>query len=92
MSLVHLLATASSTVIVSVPLWYFVGQCYSKTCQDDLNSELIDHQDLVQGNFIDTYHNNTIKFRVGLRYMAYHCKSSKYVLIIDGDYSLNVPR
>ena len=47
---------------------------------------------MVQGKFIDAYYNNTLKFTMGLKYIAYHCNSTKYAFLIDGDYSLNVPR
>jgi len=57
-----------------------------------LKLELSEHEDIIQGDFIDAYLNNTLKFRMGLNYITNHCDKSDYVLIIDGDYSLNVKR
>ncbi|XP_067939131.1 beta-1,3-galactosyltransferase brn-like [Watersipora subatra] len=71
---------------------FLLGQCNNTKCQSALDEELSEHKDIVQANFIDHYYNNTIKFRVGLRYMAYHCNTSRYLFLIDGDYSLNVDR
>ena len=43
----------------------------------------------MQGDFIDSYLNNTHKFRQGLKYMT-ECDNSQYVFFLDGDYALNV--
>ena len=71
---------------------FYVGQCYSKKCKSDLHSELQQHQDIVQGDFMDSYYNTTLKFTMGLKYIVFHCNTTHYLLMIDGDYSLNVPR
>lgn len=47
---------------------------------------------MVHGDFIDTYYNNTLKFKMALQYIANYCNQTQYVLIIDGDYYLNVNR
>lgn len=47
---------------------------------------------MVHGDFIDHYYNNTLKFSVALKYISNYCTNTRYVLIIDGDYSLNVER
>lgn len=56
----------------------------------NLNQELVDNHDIVQGDFIDSYVNLTVKYSLGLKYAAYYCNNTRYVLMIDGDYSLNV--
>ena len=71
---------------------FITGQCSSKACEDNLKTELIDHDDMVHGDFIDHYYNNTLKFSVALKYIFNYCTNTRYVLIIDGDYSLNVER
>ena len=47
---------------------------------------------MVHGDFIDHYYNNTLKFSVALKYISTYCTNTRYVLIIDGDYSINVER
>ncbi|XP_067942068.1 beta-1,3-galactosyltransferase brn-like [Watersipora subatra] len=71
---------------------FLIGECKEKSCQTALEAEVAEHGDLLQGGFVDSYLNNTLKFTVGLKYMAYRCNASRYTLIIDGDYSLNVNR
>ena len=42
--------------------------------------------DIIQGDFIDTYYNNTIKTLMGLRWAAEYCPNSRFYLFVDDDY------
>jgi hypothetical protein len=41
--------------------------------QAAIEQEFAQHKDLVQGNFIDSYYNNTWKTALGLRWAVEHC-------------------
>lgn len=45
--------------------------------------------DIIQQNFYDTYHNNTIKTFMGIKWIMDYCSNSKFYLFIDDDYYLN---
>lgn len=60
-------------------------------CRTELEKERATYGDLLQGDFIDAYTNNTHKLNTALRYVTEHCiNNTDYVLLIDGDYSLNI--
>ncbi|XP_071109805.1 beta-1,3-galactosyltransferase 1-like [Haliotis cracherodii] len=43
------------------------------------------HGDIIQGDFMDTYHNLTYKFSLGLQWMVGFCLNVKFVIKIDDD-------
>lgn len=62
-------------------------------CSESIENEVLMYNDILQGDFIDSYKNNTLKTTMALKYVTQHCSGStgsKYVLLIDSDYSLNV--
>lgn len=56
-----------------------------------LKRESDQFEDIVQGDFADTYHNITYKHTMGLKYAIYHCPEAKYVLKVDDDVFVNTP-
>ena len=44
------------------------------------------HGDIVQGNFVDTYFNNTVKSAMGLRWAVETCPKSRFYMFVDDDY------
>merc|ERR1712062_915400 len=62
----------------------------SKDPHDELMKKIKDEYDefgdIVQGNFIDTYYNNTIKTMMGLRWAVEHCPKSRFYMVVDDDY------
>ena len=57
-----------------------------------LKEEAYTHNDIVQGNFLDTYYNLTLKGVVGLSWISRHCPSAGIVIKIDDDVYVNVFR
>ncbi|VDI76785.1 beta-1,3-galactosyltransferase 2 [Mytilus galloprovincialis] len=47
------------------------------------------YKDIIQLNFIDNYHNNTIKTIMGFTWVATHCRGANYIFFIDDDYIVN---
>ncbi|XP_027871007.1 beta-1,3-galactosyltransferase 1 [Xiphophorus couchianus] len=56
-----------------------------------LLQESKEHQDLIQGDFVDCYKNLTIKTMVMLEWLNSYCSSAAYAMKIDSDMFLNVP-
>jgi len=47
--------------------------------------------DVVQGNFVESYQNMTLKSLLGLQWAAEHCQAAKYLFKCDDDMVVNVP-
>lgn len=58
--------------------------------QEKLRQESLQHHDLIQSNFQDSYRNLTIKTMVMLEWLAAHCRNVSYVIKIDSDMFLHV--
>lgn len=60
-----------------------------------LNDRLVEenglYDDIVQGNFIDSYRNMTYKHVMGLKWFKYNCKYPNFVLKTDDDVLVNSP-
>ncbi|XP_018571854.1 beta-1,3-galactosyltransferase 5-like [Anoplophora glabripennis] len=74
-----------------IRLLFLVGTANGKDIQEKLEEESKQHSDLLQGNFVDTYHNLTYKHVMGLKYAVYHCSQAKFVLKVDDDVFVNIP-
>ncbi|XP_034388724.1 beta-1,3-galactosyltransferase 2-like [Cyclopterus lumpus] len=58
--------------------------------QEELRQENLQHRDLIQSDFMDTYLNLTIKTMVIMDWLATHCMSAAYAMKIDSDMFLNI--
>jgi len=54
--------------------------------QGQIEEEFRQHEDIVQGDFIDNYYNNSLKAAMGLRWASEHCSSSRFYMFVDDDY------
>lgn len=63
----------------------------AKQLQQQVLQESKEHQDLIQGDFVDCYKNLTIKTMVLLEWLNLYCSSAYYAMKIDSDTFLNVP-
>ncbi|CAL8358420.1 unnamed protein product [Merluccius merluccius] len=72
--------------------FYLLGQAkdQGKALQDQLLRESQEHRDLLQGNFLDSYHNLTIKTMLMLEWLASRCPNASYGIKTDSDVFLNV--
>ena len=48
------------------------------------------YQDIVLGNFIDTYRNLTYKYLTGLRWVTHHCNTAPFVMKTDDDVFIDI--
>lgn len=53
--------------------------------QEQINREQFDFQDLVQGNFQESYRNLSYKHIMGLKWASHFCSHARYVLKMDDD-------
>ncbi|XP_071752351.2 beta-1,3-galactosyltransferase 2-like isoform X1 [Centroberyx gerrardi] len=58
--------------------------------QEKLKQENLQHHDLIQSNFMDTYLNLTIKTMVIMDWLATRCPTAAYAMKIDSDMFLNI--
>ncbi|XP_064628307.1 beta-1,3-galactosyltransferase 1-like isoform X2 [Lineus longissimus] len=75
----------------NVKIYFLFGTDVNSTWHDKLESENKKYGDIIQEDFIDTYHNLTIKSVMGLKWAVTNCKGAKYVMKVDDDVFVNMP-
>lgn len=55
-------------------------------CQDAVDQENQEHHDIIQGDFVDSYYNNTIKTMMAFKWLNLYCSQVDFVLFVDDDY------
>lgn len=71
-----------------IKLVFFVGRT-------DYDSKLLEteyniNSDIVRGSFNDSYQNNILKTLMIFKWINKHCPQTKYVLLVDDDYFVNL--
>ncbi|KAK2718360.1 beta-1,3-galactosyltransferase 1-like [Artemia franciscana] len=74
-----------------VALAFFVGQSRNYTENVLLKEESRIYDDIIQGNFMDTYNNLTLKTMSMLEWASEHCSRTKFLLKTDDDMYINFP-
>ena len=54
--------------------------------QKRVSEEYREFGDIVQGDFVDSYYNNTIKTMMGLRWAVEACPKARFYTFVDDDY------
>jgi len=75
----------------SIMLVFLLGKSVNRTLEEEITAEAGDFGDIVQGNYIDTYANLTLKALNGMEYRKRFCNQPEFVLAIDDDTYLDVP-
>ena len=70
-------------------LFFVLGVNYSLI--EPIVSEQEQHDDIIQGDFVDSYHNMTLKSLFGLKIVSELCKEARYLLKSDDDMFINLP-
>ncbi|XP_051984198.1 beta-1,3-galactosyltransferase 1-like [Xyrauchen texanus] len=60
--------------------------------QESLLQESEKYHDILQSDFLDSYHNLTIKTMVMLEWLTAYCQNASYAMKVDSDVFLNVKR
>lgn len=55
-----------------------------------VRKESTEHGDIIQEDFKDNYHNNTIKMIMGYKWAVSNCRSTDYLFFVDDDYFVNI--
>ena len=76
--------------LVTIHTVFLLGYPGDENAQNKLLEENSKFHDLVQGDFTDTYFNNTIKTLMGFQWASIFCENSDYYLFVDDDYYISV--
>ncbi|XP_071792216.1 beta-1,3-galactosyltransferase 1-like [Asterias amurensis] len=68
---------------------FLLGMSSDMELNQRITKESQEYEDIVQENFIDSYHNLTIKIMMGLKWVATFCPNVSYVASADADMMLN---
>lgn len=74
----------------SMRIVFILGKPQKDSTQALIEHENVLHGDIVQGKFIDSYHNLTHKGVLGLRWVTEHCRHAKIIVKVDDDVFLNI--
>lgn len=72
-------------------LYFLLGAVKSTAAQAKLRQENLQYNDIIQGNFIDSYRNMTYKHIMALKWFVYNCRHVNYLLKTDDDVFVNTP-
>jgi len=79
------------SMIGRVSLAFVIGLHNNETVNHAIWQEHARHNDIVQGDFIDHYHNMTLKSLLDLKVAETHCSGVQYLLKSDDDMIVNLP-
>ena len=68
---------------------FLLGIVSNLLLQFKIENENSVHKDIVQGHFIDSYHNLTNKGVMGLKWITEHCQNAEFVVKVDDDVFVN---
>jgi len=72
-------------------LVFLLGKPLHPQSQYGIEHEYLKNKDIVQGQFVDTYHNLSHKAVLGLRWVSEHCNGVHMIVKMDDDVFLNLP-
>ncbi|XP_078674751.1 beta-1,3-galactosyltransferase 5-like [Branchiostoma floridae x Branchiostoma belcheri] len=80
----------NDTSIPGIRTLFAVGTTDKATTQRGLDHEGQAHQDIIQGNFIDSYRNLTLKTVMCLKWASEFCPGAKFFMKADDDTFVNI--
>ena len=75
----------------AIQIVFLLGKPADSTNEDSISAEADKFDDIVQGDYLDTYANLTLKALNGMEYRKLYCNQPKYILAIDDDTFVNIP-
>ena len=73
-----------------VRVFFVTGRPATAALQKALELEAKQHGDIIQENFLDTYHNLSIKAVGAMKWVTSRCKQAKFILKTDDDVFVNL--
>ena len=64
---------------------FLLGKTNNKEEQEQVDVENMEHMDIVQGGFLDTYHNLSYKNLMGKLWVSEFCQQAEFVIKTDDD-------
>lgn len=83
--------TLTEAISEKIKLVFVFGTHKDAGLNDLIREEWHKFDDVVQGNFMDSYQNMTLKSLLGLKLVSQHCAAAKYLFKNDDDMFINVP-
>ena len=80
---------ANSTLFPNLRVAFVIGLSNEINSTEKLANEQSKYNDLIQGNFVDTYRNLTYKSLTAWKWITRHCSSARLIVKIDDDLALN---
>ena len=80
---------ANTTVFKSLRVMFLLGTTNDIAVQDKILAEFKQYKDILQGDFLDTYHNLTNKGVMGFKWIQERCRNAKVILKVDDDVVVN---
>lgn len=71
-------------------LLFLLGRVNNASLQRKIEEEFKQFGDLVQGDFMDSYYNMTLKGTMGFKWLSERCRNAKVVLKVDDDVIVNM--
>ncbi|KAF6201314.1 hypothetical protein GE061_005762 [Apolygus lucorum] len=78
-----------STWGTAIKVVFMLGESNSSKVTSQLDLEIKEYGDVVQGSFLDTYRNLTYKHAMALKWTTYYCPGARYMLKTDDDVFVN---
>ncbi|XP_035260185.1 beta-1,3-galactosyltransferase 1-like [Anguilla anguilla] len=75
---------------VTIRRLFILGLADRTGLQEELFRESSEHHDLLQGDFLDSYRNLTIKTMLMMEWLVAHCPNAAYAAKVDTDMFLNM--
>ena len=75
---------------IEYSLVFLLGTSADFVTTQNIREEVSQYDDIIQGDFVDTYHNLTLKGIMGLRWFRDFCPQAKVLINIDDDVFLNM--
>ncbi|OCT91297.1 hypothetical protein XELAEV_18014348mg [Xenopus laevis] len=72
-----------------ISTYFLLGASANVTIQEELIEESDTYNDIIQGDFRDTYYNLTLKTMMGIEWICAHCPQTKFVMKTDSDMFVN---
>ncbi|KAL3871977.1 hypothetical protein ACJMK2_039948 [Sinanodonta woodiana] len=69
---------------------FILGKPINMTDQVKINNENLIHEDIVQGDFLDSFYNLTLKSILALKWINQNCRKAKFVLKVDDDIFVDI--
>jgi len=79
---------------VNLAFAFFIGSGPPRedsSIQSTIDNEVKIHSDIIQGSFVDSYNNLTLKSIFLLKWVTQYCNHSRFVLKADDDMYINIP-